>query len=140
MIVNKQTYVTSEWNEEFEYYINSWYGIVEEEDFIKAVNIGKDFMIENKVKYHLADTSNMETGWNGGEWLYENFWKSVTQAGLKYFGIIVPESNILNVTSDFLMQDEMRARGIEITYRTFHSLSDAENWIKEMKEHEGDSY
>jgi len=107
MIVNKQSYIISEWNETLEYYINSWFGFVDEEQFKEAVEIGRLFMIENKVKFHLADTSKMEGAWNGGEWLYENFWKGVTKAGLTHFGIIIPDNNIMGQASDMVMQDEI---------------------------------
>jgi hypothetical protein len=132
MIVNKQPYVVSEWNEELRYYINTWYDYVEESDFIDAVEIGRQFMITNKVKYHLADTTYMDGVWDGGEWLYENFWKNVVAHGLTHFGLVLSPDNYYGNVSDYVMQQEMKRRGISIEYKTFKTLEEAQNWIREL--------
>ncbi len=137
MVVNQKDYVLSEWNEDLKYYINTWYGFVGQEDFIDGVKIGQAFMIKNKVKYHLADTTNMTGAWDGGDWIVDNFWKSVVEGGLTHFGLIIPEDNFYSSLSSDVMLWEMQKKGVALKeYKVFISKADAENWIRECQKNE----
>lgn len=133
MIVNQKKYVLSEWDETAQCYINTWFGNVGKDEFKDAVMIGRNFMIENKVKVHLADATQMRTGWNGAEeWLFSNFWKQVHEAGLKYFGIVLPESIFLEFAS-MQMEQKMQEIGVNVTYRAFDSMEKAKEWSQKVQ-------
>lgn len=133
MIINQQKYVLSEWDEEAQCYINTWFGAVKEEQFKEAVLIGKDYIIKNNVKVHLADTTKMKTGWYGSEeWLFSNFWKDVPQAGLTHFGIVLSE-NIFMEFASTKMERKLQEIGVEVVYEAFKTIEEAKVWSKQVQ-------
>lgn len=132
-IINKQPYVKSFWDNDYQCYVNEWHGVVEKEAFKKAVMVGFDYMMKNKVKVHLADTRDMRTGWTGAEeWLYEFFWSKLVKNGLTHFGIVLPSNAFLEFAS-YQMEQKMKDKGIIIMYEAFENMENARKWSAEVQ-------
>lgn len=132
-VVNDKPYVKSFWDKDHQCYVNQWHGIVGKKDFKEAVMIGFNYMMENKVKVHLADARDMRTGWTGAEdWLHEFFWPKLVENGLTHFGIILPHNAFLEFAS-YQMEQKMKDEGVSIVYCAFDSMKNANKWSLEVQ-------
>lgn len=132
-IINEEPYIRSFWDTEARCYVNEWHGLIGKDDFKKAVMIGFDFMMKNKVRVHIADAGDMRTGWTGSEeWLHEHFWPEIHKNGLTHFGIILPRNAFIEFASQ-QMKAQMAERGIHIEYEAFESMESALEWSKKVQ-------